>query len=144
MSEIASDAERAPEAPGVNRIVIVQLFPAASEVLHVLASVKSLASFPVKAMLVMVKAVLPVLVRVTSRGELVMVAGSSPNAKLEGETLAVAPEAELMVTVRVAVPVPLLLVALSVTEEVPAAVGVPEIRPVVVLTVRPAGTPVAA
>jgi hypothetical protein len=47
------------------------------------------------------------------------------------------------VSVSVAVPVPALFVALSVIVETPAAVGVPEIRPVVVFTVRPAGSPVA-
>jgi len=143
LSETASDADRAPEALGVNSTVIVQLLPAASGLLHVLASVKSLALVPVKIMLVMVKAALPVLVRVTTRGELVMVAGSSPNAKLEGERPAAAPEVEPMVIVRVALPVPMLLVALSVTLEVPAAVGVPEISPLLVLTASPAGNPVA-
>ena len=49
----------------------------------------------------------------------------------------------MIVKVSVAVPVPPLLVALSVTLVVPAAVGVPEITPVVVLTERPAGNPVA-
>jgi hypothetical protein len=48
-----------------------------------------------------------------------------------------------MVSVRVALPIPPLLVALSVTVEVPAAVGVPEINPVVVLTDKPLGNPVA-
>ena len=47
------------------------------------------------------------------------------------------------VSVRVAFPVPPLLVALSVTVELPAAVGVPEITPVEVLTDKPAGSPVA-
>jgi hypothetical protein len=49
------------------------------------------------------------------------------------------------VTVRVsgALPVPPLLVALNVTVDVPAAVGIPEITPVVVFTVRPPGNPVA-
>ena len=47
------------------------------------------------------------------------------------------------VRVRVALPVPPLLVALSVTLDVPAADGVPEITPVVVLTVSPAGSPLA-
>jgi hypothetical protein len=51
--------------------------------------------------------------------------------------------ASAMVSVRVALPVPALLVALSVTAEVPAAEGVPEIKPVVVLTYKPAGSPVA-
>jgi hypothetical protein len=35
------------------------------------------------------------------------------------------------------------LVALSVTEAFPAAVGLPEMRPVVVFIERPAGKPVA-
>lgn len=45
------------------------------------------------------------------------------------------------VKVRVAVPVPVLFVALKATLDVPDAVGVPEINPVVVFTVRPAGKP---
>jgi hypothetical protein len=51
--------------------------------------------------------------------------------------------AVLTVSVRVAWPVPPLLVAPSVTVEVPAEVGVPEINPVAVLTDKPAGKPVA-
>jgi hypothetical protein len=47
------------------------------------------------------------------------------------------------VSVRVALPVPPLLVALTVTVEVAAVVGVPEINPDPVLTVSPAGNPVA-
>jgi hypothetical protein len=47
------------------------------------------------------------------------------------------------VSVSVALPVPAMLVALTVTAEVPAAVGVPEINPVALLTVNPAGNPVA-
>jgi len=49
--------------------------------------------------------------------------------------------AKLTVRVRDALPVPALLVALSVTLEVPAAVGVPETKPETVFTVRPAGNP---
>jgi hypothetical protein len=49
----------------------------------------------------------------------------------------------LIVKVRVAVPVPPGLVALMVTLYIPAVVGVPEITPVLVFTVRPAGRPVA-
>jgi hypothetical protein len=52
--------------------------------------------------------------------------------------------AAAMERVKVALPVPLLLAAQRVTVEVAAAVGVPEISPVVLLTVRPAGNPVAA
>ena len=49
----------------------------------------------------------------------------------------------VMLRVRVAVPVPAALVALRVTVEVPAEVGVPEINPLVVLADKPAGKPVA-
>src|SRR3989338_11458508 len=48
-----------------------------------------------------------------------------------------------MVRVNDMVPVPPELAALKVTFEVPAVVGVPEIRPVPVLMVSPAGSPVA-
>lgn len=43
--------------------------------------------------------------------------------------------------VRVALPVPPLLVALSVTLNVPSPVGVPEIKPEVAFTARPLGNP---
>jgi hypothetical protein len=49
----------------------------------------------------------------------------------------------VIVSVRVALPVPLAFVALSVTVDVPAVVGVPEINPVVPLNDNPAGSPVA-
>jgi hypothetical protein len=49
----------------------------------------------------------------------------------------------LIVKVNVALPVPPALVALIVTVYVPAVVGVPEIKPVLVSTVKPAGSPVA-
>ena len=64
---------------------------------------------------------MPVAVR-----ELVMTGGAKP-----------------MVILSVALPVPVTLVALIVTLYVPAVVGVPEINPVVVFTVNPAGSPVA-
>jgi hypothetical protein len=51
--------------------------------------------------------------------------------------------AGLIVKVSVAVPVPPALVALMVTVYVPAVVGVPEIMPLLVFTLRPAGSPVA-
>jgi hypothetical protein len=51
--------------------------------------------------------------------------------------------AGLIVKVNVALPVPPELVALMVTVYVPAVVGVPEIKPVLVFTVKPAGNPVA-
>ena len=51
--------------------------------------------------------------------------------------------AGLIVSVSVALPVPPAFVALSVTVDVPAVVGVPEINPLVLLTDSPAGNPVA-
>ena len=51
--------------------------------------------------------------------------------------------ATFTVKARGALPVPPLFVALNVTFEVPAAVGVPEIKPEAVFTVRPAGSPEA-
>ncbi len=50
---------------------------------------------------------------------------------------------DITVRVRFAVPVPMLFVALSATVEVPVAVGVPEMMPVVLFTARPAGNPLA-
>ena len=49
-----------------------------------------------------------------------------------------------IVRVREAEPVPPPFVALKVTVEVPATVGVPEMAPVEELSVKPAGKPVAA
>lgn len=51
--------------------------------------------------------------------------------------------ADAMVKVSVALPVPLELVALKVTVEVAAVVGVPEINPVEVFTDNPVGRPAA-
>lgn len=48
-----------------------------------------------------------------------------------------------IVSDKVALSVPVLFVALSVTVDVPAAVGVPAMRPVLVFTLSPAGKPVA-
>ena len=65
VSVMVSEAVRAPEAKGVNDMTMVQVPPAATEEPQVLFSVKSAGSAPVKAILVMLKAVLPVLSRVT-------------------------------------------------------------------------------
>ena len=51
--------------------------------------------------------------------------------------------AGLIVKVSVALPVPPALVALIVTLYVPAVVGVPEITPVLVFTLKPVGRPAA-
>ena len=66
-----------------------------------------------------------------------------PTVPLAEVALEITGAATETVSVSVAVPVPVALVALSVTVEVPAAVGVPEINPDVVLTDKPAGSPVA-
>jgi hypothetical protein len=58
-------------------------------------------------------------------------------------TGAVTAGAAATVIVRALVAEPAALVALKVTAEVAAAVGVPEIVPLVAFTVRPAGSPVA-
>ena len=50
----------------------------------------------------------------------------------------------LIVKLRVLVPVPAEFVALSATLKVPEELGVPEIKPVVVLTDTPGGSPVAS
>ena len=50
---------------------------------------------------------------------------------------------EVMVNVRAAVPLPPLLAAFSVMFDVPAVVGLPEIKPVAVSTDKPIGSPVA-
>jgi hypothetical protein len=66
-----------------------------------------------------------------------------PSVPLAVVALVITGAGMAMVSVKVALPVPPLFVALSVTVELPAAVGVPEINPVVLLTVSPAGKPVA-
>jgi len=66
-----------------------------------------------------------------------------PWAPLAEDALVMTGASAETVRVSVAVPVPVELVALRVIDEVPEAVGVPEIRPVEVLTVRFAGSPAA-
>lgn len=64
-----------------------------------------------------------------------------PKLTLDGVAEIWAPAA--IVIVNVAFPVPVLFVALNVTVELPVALGVPEMAPLVVLTLNPAGKPVA-
>jgi hypothetical protein len=143
LSANASDAERLPDADGVNSMAIVQLLPAAREEPHVLTSEKSAGSEPVKLVLVMFNVAFPVFVSVTTRDELGKATGSFPKLRLEGETLATAAPDALTVSASVALAAPPLLVALSMTEAVPVAVGVPEINPVALFTVKPPGKEVA-
>ena len=65
LSVMLTEAVRLPLAAGVNVTLMVQLAPAATELPHVLVWAKSLALVPVKARLVMLKAAVPVLLRVT-------------------------------------------------------------------------------
>ena len=65
-----------------------------------------------------------------------------PTVPVAEVALVITGAAGLMVRVRVALPVPPALVAPMVTMEVPAAVGVPEIKPLL-FTERPPGSPEA-
>ena len=64
LSVMLTEAVRLPLATGVKVTLMVQLAAAATELPHVLVWAKSLALVPVRATLVMLKAVLPVLLRV--------------------------------------------------------------------------------
>ena len=64
LSVMLTEAVRLPLAEGLNVTLIVQLLPAATELPQVLVCAKSLALVPVRARLVMLKAALPVLLRV--------------------------------------------------------------------------------
>jgi len=66
-----------------------------------------------------------------------------PAVPLAAVALVITGAGNAMASVSVAFPVPPLLVALSVTIEVPAPVGVPAINPVPLFTVSPVGNPVA-
>ena len=67
-----------------------------------------------------------------------------PTVPLAAAGLVITGATELIARVRPALPEPPGLVALTITFDVPAAVGVPEISPVVPLTASPGGKPVAA
>ena len=64
LSVMLTEAVRLPLAAGLNVTLIVQLALAATELPHVLVCAKSLALVPVRARPVMLKAPLPVLLRV--------------------------------------------------------------------------------
>jgi hypothetical protein len=64
LSVTPSEAERLPLADGVKVMLIVQLAPAASELLQVLVCAKSFALVPVRASVAIVKVALPVLANV--------------------------------------------------------------------------------
>ncbi len=68
---------------------------------------------------------------------------ATPTVPLVVDALDMTGTAGLIVIVKTFVPVPVIFVALSVSINVPVDVGVPLIIPVDVLTVNPAGNPVA-
>ena len=65
LSVILNAAMRVPDAVGLNLTLMLQLAPAANELPHVWVCAKSPTLVPVTAMLVIVKEVVPTLVRVT-------------------------------------------------------------------------------
>jgi hypothetical protein len=89
LSAILSVAVRAPVAEGVNVTAIVHPAPAATELPQVLFSAKSPALVPVRARLLILKAVVPVLVRVTICTGLVMATDPLLKVRLLGEKLTV-------------------------------------------------------
>jgi len=113
LSVMLSEAARLPAAEGVNSTAIVQLAPALTELPQVLVWEKSPALVPVKARLVILTLVLPVLVRVTACDELVTSTGWLPKARLLTERLTVG---VLLAPVPVRRTVWGLLVALSAME----------------------------
>jgi hypothetical protein len=87
LSEMLTDAVRVPAAVGVNVTLIVQLPPAATELPQVFVSAKSAVLVPVMLMLVMLKLVLPVLLRVTLCARLVTPTFSLAKVRPEGDRL---------------------------------------------------------
>ena len=85
LSEMLTEAVRLPLSKGVNVTLIVQREKAANDLPQVLVSEKSLAFVPVTVMLVMLKAALPVLFRVTVFAVLALFMGWLPKARLVGE-----------------------------------------------------------
>ncbi len=75
---------------------------------------------------------------------IVYAAKTVPTVPLAVAALDITGMAGLIVIVKTFVPVPVIFVALSVSMNVPATVGVPLIIPVAVLIDNPAGNPVTA
>jgi hypothetical protein len=72
LSEMLSTAVRVPDAVGLNVTLMLQLAPAAKEVPHVSVWAKSPGSVPLMAIPMMVRLLMPTLVKVTVCGELVV------------------------------------------------------------------------
>ena len=84
VSLIETEAERAPVAVGLNVTDKVQLPPAGTLVPQVLVCAKSPGFVPVTLIPVMLRLVVPTLVRVTVCGGLVVPTDTFPNARLAG------------------------------------------------------------
>jgi hypothetical protein len=123
LSETLMTAERVPKEEGVNETTTEQLVPAATELPQLLFWTKSPELAPVTARLEILNAVLPLLVKVTVWGSLVISTGWLEKARLLGDKLtplAVLARVPLKLTVwRLA-----LLAILSDAERLPAAEGV--------------------
>ena len=91
LSEMLTEAVRLPLTKGVNVTLIVQREKAPNDLPQVLVSEKSLAFVPVTVMLVMPKAPLPVLLRVTVCAALVVPTGWLPKPRLVGKRLTTGP-----------------------------------------------------
>ena len=68
---------------------------------------------------------------------------ATPTCPDAESTLVMTGVAGVIVSTKVAVPVPPALLALMVTLVVPTEVGVPDMRPLAALTLKPAGRPTA-
>jgi hypothetical protein len=117
-----TEAVRLPLAEGVNFTLIVQLLPAASDLPHVVVSAKLLLLVPWIERLVIKKAAVLVLLRVTVRAALVVCTCWLPKARLVGEMLS----ADVLVFKRlVAWGLPVALsVRVTAAARVPLAAGV--------------------
>jgi len=87
LSVMLTEAVRLPLAEGLNVTLMVQWARATTDLPQVLVCAKSLPFIPLTARLVILKAAVPVLVRVTVRAVLVVLTDWLPKARLVGERL---------------------------------------------------------
>lgn len=123
MSVIVTDPLRAPVAVGVKVTLMVQVAPAATEAPQVFVCVKFPALVPVTVMLVMFSAPLPLFVRVTGSGALVVLMLVPGNVRLLGDKLTAAGVVPVPVMVMVVFPATTLSVIRIFPKRTPSAVG---------------------
>ena len=126
LSVMVTEAARLPVAVGAKVTLMLQLPPATTELPQLLDSLKSPLFAPVTAMLVMVKAAVPVLVRVTGCAELVIPRVWLPKVRLVELRLTVGPPPVPVRFTLCVLPATLLLLSVMVTAavRVPGSVGV--------------------